>query len=759
MALLNYTAAIGDVVERHLLDGDILLRNITAHARPELNDTMDPGSTLAPLNDTVCDAFANQYPLWQIIVLAVLASLTSILTILGNMVVLLSFVLERTIRQPTNYFIASLACSDLLIGTVSMPFYTIYLLMGQCWLLGEFLCDLWLSVDYMVCMTSIYTVFCITIDRFCMVKIPAKYRNWRTERTVLTIVALTWLVPMLIFFTSIFGWQYFTGGRTVPEGRCYVQYMEDALFNCVLQIGYFWISLVVMITLYTGIYRVALNLQQKKDDRHKKMTSLVSMAGQTMTQIGIGMSQQAAANALAAKEAKLAKAKELGGHTGVSNTTSFSSTSKATREKDDERSSSPAFPSDTEPSSHSPKHDSPPLRAKKAACETASKGKKKPSKKSKGGAATTNHHQCSDAPKTNSRSKPSGGSKTVPPKSGATNRGTTDVATGSDPPAPAYKNAAHLSVEYPTGETHETSTTSSCGAATTGSGAATTGSGATNPETGVTNTGSGATNTGSGDNATANAGFTGPQQGNTTDIRFIDQDSVKSKHSTDISGKRSPVGYTPDAAGPEQASPVWKRRTPSPGGSAETEKFANHSRQSNNKRCPDNGHGAASPTADVKVEMSGDTSRTVCAIANSDDVCLSPTDDPCSRKHDSDSSSRNNSLRTMFRQSRKSRKRAKKARQKPKPTLQSKTENRARKALRTITIILGAFVLCWTPWHILSMIMGFCPHDGCVNGVLYDISYWLCYLNSPINPLCYALANQQFKKTFLRIIRLDWHRT
>lgn len=86
-----------------------------------------------------------------------------------------------------------------------------------------------------------------------------------------------------------------------------------------------------------------------------------------------------------------------------------------------------------------------------------------------------------------------------------------------------------------------------------------------------------------------------------------------------------------------------------------------------------------------------------------------------------------------------------------------KTENRARKALRTITIILGAFVLCWTPWHVLSMIMGFCL--PCVEPVIYDISYWLCYLNSPINPFCYAFANQQFKKTFLRIMRGDWHRT
>ena len=90
----------------------------------------------------------------------------------------------------------------------------------------------------------------------------------------------------------------------------------------------------------------------------------------------------------------------------------------------------------------------------------------------------------------------------------------------------------------------------------------------------------------------------------------------------------------------------------------------------------------------------------------------------------------------------------------------SKSENRARKALRTITIILGAFLICWTPWHIFSLILGFCPEGSvCLPGLLYDISYWLCYLNSPINPFCYAFANQQFKKAFIRIIKFDWHRT
>lgn len=127
----------------------------------------------------------------------------------------------------------------------------------------------------------------------------------------------------------------------------------------------------------------------------------------------------------------------------------------------------------------------------------------------------------------------------------------------------------------------------------------------------------------------------------------------------------------------------------------------------------------------------------------------------------------------------------------------SKSENRARKAFRTISFILGAFqqtliffllhltslhlndpfdmfcvysysfcgsnlgafVACWTPYHVLALVEGFCSTPPCTNVHLYMFSYFLCYANSPINPFCYAFSNQQFKKTFMRILRGDLHMT
>jgi len=167
---------------------DAVLRLLGSQSAATVWNVMDaacrPSSLAVAANFTLATTTvvfdrAPSFPVWHVSLFGLLAVCVGLLTVSGNLIVILSFVLERSIRQPTNYFIASLAVSDLLIGSVSMPFYTVYLLSGKYWPLGEALCDLWLSLDYTACLCSIYTVFCITADRYCSVRFPARCEFWR----------------------------------------------------------------------------------------------------------------------------------------------------------------------------------------------------------------------------------------------------------------------------------------------------------------------------------------------------------------------------------------------------------------------------------------------------------------------------------------------------------------------------------------------------------------------------------------------------
>ncbi|XP_057561396.1 histamine H1 receptor isoform X2 [Hippopotamus amphibius kiboko] len=78
--------------------------------------------------------------------------------------------------------------------------------------------------------------------------------------------------------------------------------------------------------------------------------------------------------------------------------------------------------------------------------------------------------------------------------------------------------------------------------------------------------------------------------------------------------------------------------------------------------------------------------------------------------------------------------------------------NRERKAAKQLGFIMMAFIVCWIPYFIFFMVIAFC--ESCCNQHVHMFTIWLGYINSTLNPLIYPLCNENFKKTFKKILHI-----
>ncbi|XP_032166728.1 histamine H4 receptor [Mustela erminea] len=75
---------------------------------------------------------------------------------------------------------------------------------------------------------------------------------------------------------------------------------------------------------------------------------------------------------------------------------------------------------------------------------------------------------------------------------------------------------------------------------------------------------------------------------------------------------------------------------------------------------------------------------------------------------------------------------------------------RARKLAKSLSILLGIFAICWAPYSLFTIIRSIYPLDQRPHIVGYEITFWLQWLNSFVNPFLYPLCHKHFQKAFLK---------
>uniref|UniRef100_A0A8D0AHF5 Muscarinic acetylcholine receptor n=1 Tax=Sander lucioperca TaxID=283035 RepID=A0A8D0AHF5_SANLU len=202
----------------------------------------------------------------SVILIVFLTGSLSLLTVVGNILVLVSFKINKALKTVNNYYLLSLAFADLTIGTLSMNLYTTYLIMDQ-WALGPVICDLWLAIDYVASNASVMNLLVISFDRYFSVTRPLTYRAKRTTKRAMTMIGLAWSISFILWAPAILFWQYIVGERTVQPNECYIQFLSEPIITFCTAIAAFYLPVTIMAFLFWKIY-------QETEQRVKDMEGL-----------------------------------------------------------------------------------------------------------------------------------------------------------------------------------------------------------------------------------------------------------------------------------------------------------------------------------------------------------------------------------------------------------------------------------------------------------------------------------------------------
>ncbi|KAH8421434.1 hypothetical protein KR009_007481, partial [Drosophila setifemur] len=257
--------------------GLLVEQNLTGLYLDRLNCTNE---TLN-LTDSCSELRVVDHNYWALILI-----LFPILTLFGNILVILSVCRERSLQTVTNYFIVSLAIADLLVAVVVMPF-AVYFLVNGAWALPDVVCDFYIAMDVICSTSSIFNLVAISIDRwvkrersfsssstvtnlkilvsrrYIAVTQPIKYAKHKNSRRVCLTILLVWAISAAI------GSPIVLGLNNTPNREPDVCAFYNADFILYSSLSSFYIPCIIMVFLYWNIFK-ALRSRARKQRAARK---------------------------------------------------------------------------------------------------------------------------------------------------------------------------------------------------------------------------------------------------------------------------------------------------------------------------------------------------------------------------------------------------------------------------------------------------------------------------------------------------------
>lgn len=178
------------------------------------------------------------------LIFLIFSVLLAFFVVFGNTIVMAAFKKRRNLRRRSNMFLISLACSDCLVGIVSLPLWICIsgLGIGK----GEVLYAFFISFDIFSALTTVFHLIAISVERYISVSRPFLYQRLPAHFYTGTI-ASAWIAAAAVAASSPL------------QGLFKLQRFFAPSFFTVGFLG----PLVIISVMYAGIFRIALSLSRQ----------------------------------------------------------------------------------------------------------------------------------------------------------------------------------------------------------------------------------------------------------------------------------------------------------------------------------------------------------------------------------------------------------------------------------------------------------------------------------------------------------------
>ncbi|KAM9710571.1 trace amine-associated receptor 13c-like [Menidia menidia] len=195
------------------------------------------------------------YSIGEVVLLQITLSFISVLTVILNLLVIISISHYRQLHTPTNILLLSLAVSDCLVGLLLLP--AEIMKNTGCLFINDLACFILTYTSFIVTSASVGDMVLISIDRYVAICQPLHYQTRVTEKRVKVCVCLCWLCSVLYNILLIKDDLTQLGKHNSCYGEC-ILYIDDIIGTLDLFLT-FILPVTVITVLYLKVFVVAVS--------------------------------------------------------------------------------------------------------------------------------------------------------------------------------------------------------------------------------------------------------------------------------------------------------------------------------------------------------------------------------------------------------------------------------------------------------------------------------------------------------------------